>query len=106
LFQNDILLQQSNAYFQFFDDSQQLDFDESKDVVEGLIQYDYFMYSFEDPFVVLLESTSIPKILNFFKIESICKFSLEWLLSRVPILPLKDCKKGALIDDKVLIWMH
>jgi len=74
LFPKDILLQHSNAYFQCFDDSQRLDLHENKDVFEGLIQYDYFMYSIEDPFEVFLESASGPKLLNFFKIESICKF--------------------------------
>jgi hypothetical protein len=75
-------------------------------VIEELIQYEYFLYSFKDPFAVFLESASGPKILNFVKIESICKFSLEWLLSRLLIFPLKECKQEGQIVDKVLIWLH
>jgi hypothetical protein len=106
LLPKDVLLQQSNAYFQSFYDSQQLKLHERKDAVEGLIQYDCLLYSFEDPFAAFLESASGPKFLNFFKVESICKFSLELLLSRLLIFPLKECKKGGGIVDKVLIWLH
>jgi hypothetical protein len=58
LLPKDVLLQQSNAYFQSFYDSQQLKLHERKDAVEGLIQYDCFLYSFKDPFASFLESTS------------------------------------------------
>jgi hypothetical protein len=76
---------------------------ESKDAVEGLIQYDCIMYKFEDPFASFLESASGPQFLNFFKVEYICKFSLEFLLSRILIFPLKECKKGGGIVEKVII---
>jgi hypothetical protein len=106
-------LQQFSAYFHPFYDNYQLDLHEGKNAVGGVTHQsdnleqclDISLFSYKDPFAVLLESVSSPKFSYFFKFKFVCKF-LKLPISRFLILSLRKDMQKAQIMDKTLAWMH
>jgi len=64
------------------------------------------MYSYDDPFAAFLTSAGGLMLFNFIKIQSICKFLLELLSSRVSIFLMRKHLQRIQSANKMLTWLH